>query len=418
MSELDRIEAMRAAGTLSDAEAERLIAVLRDLGAAPGTAAGDASGASAGRADGEAGLSDGVAGSPGDPAGPSDARAAPSDAPAVPPIPPVPPVPPVPAVPPVPPVPTSPARTAPEAPVPPARPNRSAADAAAAQRAERAARHETRDELRRLARAARDQARAAARSAGADAAEAVRAATEQVRDSVERLRETWNAPDVGGAAAAGDRGAPSNEPMAIAPEGTRRLRIELPAGDLDVRADDVDAPALDDFKGTVHLESTEEGARLYADPERGILGRYSPAHARVRVPRAWGIDLDVKAGDVDVRDVAYVGGRVLAGDVQVRGARGVDLTCLAGDVSVAVAPTVGRHRVVVRAGDLDVRLLPGSDVTVDGRVSMGDAGARGLQRERRGLGAVVHGRVGAGTAQLAIELGAGDLEVRAEGSEG
>ena len=35
MSEIDRIEAMRAAGTLSDDEADRLIAVLRDLGGVP-----------------------------------------------------------------------------------------------------------------------------------------------------------------------------------------------------------------------------------------------------------------------------------------------------------------------------------------------------------------------------------------------
>jgi hypothetical protein len=266
-----------------------------------------------------------------------------------------------------------------------------------------------------VAREAREQARSAARSAGAEAADAVRIATDKVRESVERLRDSWSKGDAGATEGDPPRTKDAPEPAAIAPAGTRWLRIELPAGDLDVRAADVDAPTLDDDEdGRVRLEPAADGARLFTDPQRGLLGRFTPGDARVRIPRAWGIDLDVKAGDLDVRDVPFVAGRILAGDVEVRGARGLDLTCLAGDVSIAVAPTEGRHRLVVRAGDLSVRLLPGSDVAVDGRVSVGDASARGLQRERRGLGAVVHGRVGAGTAQLSIELGAGDLEVRAE----
>jgi hypothetical protein len=301
----------------------------------------------------------------------------------------------------------------------PATPATPATPTTPAAETQRAARDEARDELRRVAREAREQARSAARSAGADAADAVRIATDKVREGVERLRDTWMATDAAGSDAAPAGAAATREPTAIAPAGTRWLRIELPAGDLDVRADDVDAPTLDDDEdGRVHLEATVDGARMFTDPERGILGRYTPADARVRVPRAWGIDLDVKAGDLDVRDVPFVAGRILAGDVEVRGARGLDLTCLAGDVTIAVAPTEGRHRLVVRAGDLSVRLLRGSDVVVDGRVSVGDASARGLERERRGLGAVVHGRIGAGQAQLSIELGAGDLEIRAEEREG
>jgi hypothetical protein len=367
MSELDRIEAMRAAGTLSDAEADRLIAVLRDLGSVPPAAEGAPSAAGGAPAR--------------EPEGPGPTPAIPA-------------------------APASPAR-----PAPPAAPA-SPADPAATGDAQRAALDEAREELRRAAREAREQARSAARSAGADVADAVRIATDKVRESVERLRDTWTAPDAGGPEAA------AAEPRTIAPHGTRWLRVELAAGDLDVRAADVEAPTLDDDEdGRVRLEATADGARLFTDPQRGLLGRFTPADASVRVPRAWGVDLDVKAGDLEVRDVPYVAGRILAGDVEVRGARGLDLTCLAGDVSIGVAPTEGRHRLVVRAGDVEVRLLPGSDVVVDGRVSVGDASARGLERERRGLGAVVHGRVGEGRAQLAIELGAGDLEVRAEERE-
>ena len=353
MSEIDRIEAMRAAGTISDTEATRLIAVLRELGTVPAAASDDTE------------------------------RPAPAAEPAAP--------------------------SAPAAATAPAAP-------AAPRETERAVRQEARDELRRVAREAREQARSAARAAGADAADAVRIATDKLREGFERMRDTMAAPASG--ATEEVAGASAAEPTAIAPEGTRWLRIDLPAGDLDVRAADVDAPTLDDDgDGRVLLEPTPEGARLFTDPERGLLGRYTPADARVRVPRAWGIELDVKAGDLDVRDVPFVAGRVLAGDIEVRGARGLDLTCLAGDVSVEFGPREGRHRLAVRAGDVSVRLLPGSDVEVDGRVSVGDASARGLERERRGLGAVVRGRVGAGQAKLVIELGAGDLEVRADGGE-
>ncbi len=356
MSEVDRIEAMRAAGTISDAEADRLIAVLRELGTAPAADGGPTDRAAAGH---------------------GRAEAAPAD---------------------------------PEAPASATKP------AADARDAERAARQEAREEARRVARETREQVRSAARSAGADAADAVRIATDKVREGLDRMRETLGASFAEGSAEDPARAAAPVEPIVLAPEGTRWLRIELAAGDVEVQAADVDAPTLDeDDDGRVHLETTADGARVFADPERGFLGRYTPAEARVRVPRAWGLELDVKAGDLDVRDVPFVAGRILAGDVEVRGARGLDLTCLAGDVSIAVAPTEGRHRLVVRAGDVSVRLQPGSDVTVDGRVSVGDASARGLERARRGLGAVVHGRVGSGRAQLAIELGAGDLEVRVEG---
>ncbi len=358
MSENDRIEAMRAAGTISDVEAERLIKVLRDLSSLPAS----------------------IGGNP-------DAR-------------------PAPATPPAPRASATP--SAPSAPVP------------SADGVDWDARSEARDELRRVAREARDQARAAARSAGADAFDAVRIATDRVREGVEQLRETWATPAAGGSKVEPAGDAAAQEPIVLAPEGTRWLRSELAAGDLDLIAADVDAPTLDDDDdgdGRVRLEATADGARLFTDPQRGFLGRYTPVDARVRVPRAWGVDLDVKAGDLEVRDVPFVRGRVLAGDIELRGARGIDLTCLAGDVSIAIAPVEGRHRLVVRAGDVDVRLLPGSDVAVDGRVSVGDASARGLERERRGLGAVVHGRIGSGRAQLSIEIGAGDLDVRAEGRE-
>lgn len=380
-TEADRIEAMRAAGTISDAEAERLLAVLADLGAVP----------------------------------PAVGPVAPAPAPAGP---------------------ATPAR-----PAAPAGAHRPAPDphpqpeggAAARPAGDREAWRALKEQLREAAREAKEAAREAVREARSsevarDAKDAAREVADKVRAGVEQLRVS-----LGGAAAAGGAGdapadgapagaavEPPAGPAAIAPEGTRWLAVDVPAGDVELIAADVAAPELDpaDTDAAVRLEPNDAGARVWLDGERSVWGRLKPVDVRVRVPRAWGVDLDVKAGDLDVRGVAYVRGRVLAGDVQVREAQGLDLECLAGDLSVSLRPTAGSHRLTARAGDVSVRFLPGSDATVSARVAMGEASARGLTRERRGLGAVVSGRLGSGAARVAIELGAGDLEVRAEGSEG
>lgn len=368
MNELERIEAMRAAGTISDAEADRLVAVLRDLEAIPAAAA--SSGADV----------------------PTEA----APAPAVP----------EPTEPPPPPL---------------AQPNDAARD-----EARRLAR-EAGEEARRVAREVREQARMAAREARTAAREARggadelgRAALDAVQGGLERVRDALSGVTLGGAGPeVGGEGEPAGAPVDltaadVAPVGTRWLRVELAAGDIELRAADVDAPELVEGDG-VRLEPTDAGMRLSVDPDSGFLGRWRPVDVEVRVPRAWGVDLDTKAGDLEVTGVPYVRGRVLAGDVEIREVRGIDLSCGAGDLSVSLRPTEGRHRVVARAGDLSVRLLEGSDVEVEGRLSIGDLSVRGLESERRGLGGVVRGRLGQGRAQLKLELGAGDLQVRADG---
>ncbi len=277
----------------------------------------------------------------------------------------------------------------------------------------REAARQARDAAREAAHAARDAAREAVRSGRHDAEEAAQIAREAVRAGTERLRSAFGpgapAPDDATEPAPGKPAAPTD----IAPAGTPWLAIGLLAGDVDVFASDVAQPEITSGEG-VRLEADGAGSRLVVDREHGLLGRFRPVDVEVRVPRTWGVDLDVKAGDLKLRDVAFVRGRVLAGDIDVRAATGIDLDCGAGDLSVSLRPTVGRHRLSARAGDLEVRLLAGSDVEVAGRLSLGDASARGFSLERRGLGAVVNGRLGAGSAHLAVELGAGDLSLRAE----
>jgi hypothetical protein len=109
---------------------------------------------------------------------------------------------------------------------------------------------------------------------------------------------------------------------------------------------------------------------------------------------------------------------MLAGDLSVRDAAAVDLSKAAGDLSVAFRPTTGRHRISAKAGDVDVRFLPGSDASVEASVSMGDLDAPGFEVDDRMVGAQARGTLGAGSAQVEVRLTAGDLNLRTNAKEG
>jgi hypothetical protein len=230
--------------------------------------------------------------------------------------------------------------------------------------------------------------------------------------------ETPEGPD---APPAPDPAAPETAAALEVPDGTRWCRIELLAADLTVRADDVAEPTIDENEGHFVLTPTDDGLRITARREHtleGWIGRMRALDVSVRLPRSWGLLLDLKAGDADVRDVPYVRGRMLAGDLDIRNAEAVDLTKGAGDLAIAFRPTRGRHRIVSKAGDLDVTFLPGSQATVEGSVAMGDLDAPGFAVERRTIGGTARGRFGSGAARVEVRLSAGDLNLRAPRSEG
>jgi hypothetical protein len=252
-----------------------------------------------------------------------------------------------------------------------------------------------------------DRVRAAAR----EAAEAAREASSQAREAVAEARKST-------AAAASSKTAP----IELAPAGTRWCAIEMTAADLSVVADDVDAPVVEgDEDQKLVVTPTDDGVRVTSERGWSIdrwVGRGASLAVRVRLPRAWGLALDLKAGDADVAGVPYVRGRMLAGDLSVRDAASVDLSKAAGDLTVAFRPTQGHHRISAKAGDVDVRFLPGSDASVEASVSMGDLHAPGFEVDDRMVGAQARGRVGAGNARVEVRLTAGDLNLRAPAKEG
>ena len=207
--------------------------------------------------------------------------------------------------------------------------------------------------------------------------------------------------------------------------GVRWLRIEMLAADLLVEPQPgLEAPRLRREVEDATLEPHGGGWRLRYRVDLGswsIFGNHrgSPARIEVDVPLGMGVDLDVKAGDVAIRGVTHVRGRMLAGDLAIDGASYVDVDKKAGDFEARIRPTAGRQRLVAKAGDLDVVLLPGSDVRVSADVKVGDLSVKGAglpgARNAHGIGQRYSGTLGAGTAELELRLAAGSMTLRTEG---
>ncbi len=240
--------------------------------------------------------------------------------------------------------------------------------------------------------------------------------------------------DGGGTSAGVPIGSASSAAEAVpasSPQDLRWVRVSILAGDLDIRGDaSLSEPLIDSDQDNVTLSregndfvialakrektARREGVDGFLDGigefVSGIVGRIGDLD--IRVPAGFGVMIDSKAGDVDVRGVAFVKAKLLAGDIDLHDIGGIDLSMSAGDVDATLLLTKGQHRVKVSAGDVDVRLLSGSSVTVAGSVSMGDIEAeKPLEAFRTGMGGNLSGRLGAGEAKLELSVSAGDLEV-------
>ena len=227
------------------------------------------------------------------------------------------------------------------------------------------------------------------------------------------------APSVATEASAAESARPADD------LGVRWLVTEMLAADLLVEPQPgLDAPRLRREVEDATLEPHGDGWRLRYRNELSswsIFGNHrgSPARIEVDIPVGMGVELDVKAGDVEIRGVSHVRGRMLAGDLVIDGASYVDVDKKAGDFEARIRPTSGKQRLVAKAGDLDVVLLPGSDVRVSADVKVGDLSVKGpgLQGERssHGIGQRYGGTLGAGAAELELRLTAGSLTLKTEG---
>jgi hypothetical protein len=207
-----------------------------------------------------------------------------------------------------------------------------------------------------------------------------------------------------------------------APAGTPFVHVVMLAGDLEVRVDpSLTEPHVSGGPGKLGMERHGADFQVNFRPEgSGYLDRFltqmRSGKVSVTIPEGYGVDLNMRAGNVRLHGVPYLRGRLTAGDLSADALRGVDLTNAAGDIDVRLLLTEGKHRISSATGDVDVVLVPGSDVRVEGSVSIGDAEAGGaaFTTERSGLGDRVTGTIGAGSAFLEIRVTTGDVHVEVD----
>jgi hypothetical protein len=210
------------------------------------------------------------------------------------------------------------------------------------------------------------------------------------------------------------------------------VRVEMLAGDLDIKVD----ASLSEPKITNGKASFEKNANIYTirrskaktnnsgDPLKDfgnmVAGFISGLHGdlEISIPEGFGVEVNSKAGDVDIEGAAFLKANLLAGDLDAQNIGGVDLHMAAGDVDLSLKLLEGNHTIKLAAGDIDVRILPGSSVTVEGSVSMGDFKLRApesiepsLEINKTMMGGDFKAILGGGAAHLDIDLSTGDIEV-------
>ena len=203
--------------------------------------------------------------------------------------------------------------------------------------------------------------------------------------------------------------APSGEENS---EAARWVRVVMFAGNLEVRVDErLERPVTE---GEVTL--TREGENYVVRQVRKgdfLSNLLSQRNVEVTLPAGHGLELDMKGGNVDLYDVPFLKGKMMAGNLDARALGGICLDMKAGNLDASLKLTEGEHQLDLKAGNGDLRLLPGSSVAVSGEVKAGGVEARGgaFVFERGTVGGSFRGTVGAGRASLKVSQLAGNLEL-------
>ena len=201
-----------------------------------------------------------------------------------------------------------------------------------------------------------------------------------------------------------------------APDTLRWVRVFMLAGNLEVWVDEgLEHPVTE---GEVKLTQEGQNYVVRQTSKVDFLNNLmnSQRIVELTLPVGYGVDLDMKGGNVDLHDVPFLKGKMMAGNVDAQVLGGIQLNMRAGNLDASLRLTEGKHRLDLKAGNGELRFLPGSSVTVSGEVKVGGVETRGgaFVFERAITGGKLHGAVGAGRASLEISQTAGNLELAVE----
>jgi hypothetical protein len=189
--------------------------------------------------------------------------------------------------------------------------------------------------------------------------------------------------------------------QAFDPTGLRWVKVNMLAGELEVRVD----PSLQEPQVRGKAEVRQVGQDFVIEPQPvqgnflgGLLKNLRAGELDVRLPSGWGLELDGKAGDIEIQGVAFFRGRLLAGDIELREVGGLDLDVKAGNIEGSALLREGNHRLRIEMGNAQVRLLPGSSLKLKAEVGLGNLETPGNQ-------------VGGGLGNLEAYVRMGNLEI-------
>jgi hypothetical protein len=167
-----------------------------------------------------------------------------------------------------------------------------------------------------------------------------------------------------------------------------RLRINVPAGDVDVTTADTEETTVeldvrghraDEIEHEVLIEARQRGdghdVVVDADDVGGGIFRSLEFHVRVTAPHGAGLDVNLASADLRGRgQYGEVDVNVASGDAQLDRVQSADVNSASGDVRIEEAS--GRVDVNTASGDVDLRKVTEGNVRVNsasGDVSVGIA---------------------------------------------
>lgn len=150
------------------------------------------------------------------------------------------------------------------------------------------------------------------------------------------------------------------------------------------------------------------------------LSNNSGGDLEMAVPASFGVKLKAGAGDLRVKNIEFLNARLMAGNAKVKNVSGLQLNAAAGDIKVAMLAGAYDNQIKSAAGNIELKLLPGSNAAIKAKLSVGEISYEGLDEDadfdlKSGLvGSRLSAIVGDGSADFKIKLSAGNLDLEVE----
>lgn len=193
-------------------------------------------------------------------------------------------------------------------------------------------------------------------------------------------------------------GSGAEAPATSPAPGHPQVRILARGANLEVRG-----------LGGLAEPAAEGGAFLQAG--EGYVYRVAFGEGTLRVPEGVWVVLEAQGSNVALARVA-LRGRALGANVEGEALLGLDLEVVGGNLEAGLRLQEGEHRLLVRAGNAELRFLPGSDLRVEAEARWGQVEAEGPWRRVVGPGGF-RGLLGEGRARLSARVAMGNLELEA-----